>query len=242
MAPKAVIFDYGGVLSTTPFLGIGAFERASGYPEGSIVALLFGGQPPQGAAPPPPRPGAPRSRAERAAEAKVAYEGRPEGEALDWHELETGRLTLQEFHDRLQARAVELLGRPLEESFYERFLEGLSVGIHWTVVDRVRRLRSDGYRTAILTNNVAEWSEFWRGSIPIELFDVVVDSSEVGLRKPDHAIFALVCERLGVEPEEGVFLDDSPGHIAGAEAFGLHTVLVTGPDQAVAALDAILDA
>lgn len=237
MAAKAVIFDYGGVLSTTPFLGIGAFEREHGYPAGSIVSLLFGTSPPQGARSPHPRS---TTTAERLDEARSAYDAQAEREDLDWHRLETGRITLVEFHTRLQDRAEEVLGGRLDGSFYDRFLDGLFVGIHWTVVDRVRRLRADGYRTAIVTNNVAEWSDCWRTSIPIELFDVVVDSCEVGLRKPDPTIFALVCERLGVEPDEAVFLDDSPGHIAAARQFGLHAVLVTGPDQAVADLDTIL--
>lgn len=208
MGLKAVIFDYGGVLSTTPFLGVGAFERERGYPRGSIVRLLFGAEPLQGAA--------------------------------DWHLLETGLITLDQFRDRVSARAAEHIGGPLDAQFFALFVDSLHVGIHWRVVERVRRLRADGYRLAVLTNNVAEWSSFWRASIPIDLFDVVVDSCEVGLRKPDPAIFRLTCERLGVEPGEAVFLDDSPGHIDSARALGLRTILVTGPEQALAELDAAL--
>jgi putative hydrolase of the HAD superfamily len=163
MQIEAVIFDYGGVLSTTPFAGIAEFERRMGYPEDSLAQLLFG----KGASPQGPTDAVPDH---------------------DWHLLETGRLTLDEFHERLVARSQAALGRPLELGVYAQFLRDLGVGVHWMMVHRVRELRADGYRTAILTNNVREWGRYWKGSIPMELFDVVVDSCDVGLRKPDLAI------------------------------------------------------
>jgi putative hydrolase of the HAD superfamily len=74
------------------------------------------------------------------------------------------------------------------------------------------------------------------------LFDVVIDSSAVGMRKPDPAIYRLALQELGgVVPERAVFLDDHEGNIAGARAVGLHAVLV-GPDPrpALDELDRIL--
>jgi epoxide hydrolase-like predicted phosphatase len=212
---EAVIFDYGGVLSTTPFAGLAEFERKMGYPEKSLGRLLFG----PGASPQGPTDAVPDH---------------------DWHLLETGRLTLEEFHDRLVARSEAALGQRLDLGVYAQFLKELGVGVHWMMVQRVRELRADGYRTAILTNNVKEWGRFWRSSIPIDLFDVVVDSCEVGLRKPDPAIFLLTCERLGVAPEHAVFLDDTRRHVEGARQVGLHGILVADPWAAIAELDAIL--
>ena len=75
----------------------------------------------------------------------------------------------------------------------------------------------------------------------VETNGVVVDSSEVGLRKPDPAIFHLACSRLGVTPDQAVFLDDSPGHVRAAEALGLHGVLFANPIDGLAALDRILE-
>jgi len=109
------------------------------------------------------------------------------------------------------------------------------------MIHRVRELRADGYRTAILTNNIKEWGRYWKGSIPLDLFDVVVDSCEVGLRKPDPAIFRLTCERLGVAPEAAVFLDDTRRHVESARQVGLHAILVADPLAALAELDAILE-
>ena len=214
---EAVIFDYGGVLSTTPFAGIAEFERQMGCPEKSLAQLLFG----KGASPQGPTEAIPDH---------------------DWHLLETGRLTLDEFHERLASRSAAALGKPLDLGVYAQFLRELGVGVHWMMVHRVRELRAEGYGTAILTNNIKEWGRYWKESIPLELFDVVVDSCEVGMRKPDPAIFRLTCERLGVAPEAAVFLDDTRRHVESARTVGLHAILVADPLAALAELDAILQA
>jgi epoxide hydrolase-like predicted phosphatase len=214
-AIEAVIFDYGGVLSTTPFAGIAEYERKMGYPEKSLARLLFGrGASPQG-------PGVEPDH--------------------DWHLLETGQLTLDEFHVRLVERSEAALGQPLDLGDYAQFLRELGVGVHWMMVHRVRELRAEGYRTAILTNNVKEWGRYWKGSIPIDLFDLIIDSCDVGLRKPDPAIYRLTCERLGVAPEAAVFLDDTRRHVEGARQVGLHAILVRDPWAALAELDSILE-
>lgn len=213
---EAVIFDYGGVLSTTPFVGIAEYERKMGYPERSLSQLLFG----KGASP----------------------QGPTEEPDHDWHLLETGRLTLDEFHIRLVDRSEAALGQQLDLGDYAQFLRELGVGIHWMMVHRVRELRVDGYRTAILTNNVREWGNYWKGSIPMDLFDEIVDSCDVGLRKPDPAIYRLTCERLKVAPEAAVFLDDTRRHVEGARNVGLQAILVRDPWVALAELDAILEA
>jgi Predicted hydrolase (HAD superfamily) len=171
---EAVIFDYGGVLSTPPFLGLSEFERDNGYPKGSLLRLIFGDGPAQRDA---------IANGDATAAAWAVYDG-DDGDSPDWHLLETGRMTLAEFSERLVARSEAHLGSPIDAGFYPRFLESLKVGVYWPVVHRVRRLRAQGYRTAILTNNVAEWAEVWKASIPVELFDVIIDSSDVGLRKP----------------------------------------------------------
>jgi putative hydrolase of the HAD superfamily len=216
MTIEAVIFDYGGVLSTTPFAGIIEFERKMGYPEKSLGELLFG----RGASPQGPTEDVPDH---------------------DWHLLETGRLTLDEFHERLVSRSEAVLGRPLDLGVYAQFLRELGVGVHWMVVHRVRELRAEGYKTAILTNNVKEWGRYWKESIPLDLFDLVVDSCDVGLRKPDPAIFRLTLDRLGVAAGAAVFLDDTRRHVEAARQVGLHAILVRDPLDALAELDAILE-
>ena len=88
-----------------------------------------------------------------------------------------------------------------------------------------------------------EGSAAWRSLVPVdELFDVVIDSSEVGMRKPNPAIYHHALEALGgIPPDEAVFLDDSPGNVEGAERAGLHAILVETPEQAIEDLTALLD-
>jgi putative hydrolase of the HAD superfamily len=114
--------------------------------------------------------------------------------------------------------------------------------VHQQVVDRIRTLRDEGYRVGLITNNVREGSATWRALIPVdELFEVVVDSSEVGMRKPNPAIYHHALALLGgVEPSAAVFLDDSPGNVEGARLAGLAGILVDDPDVALLELDALL--
>ncbi len=112
------------------------------------------------------------------------------------------------------------------------------------VIDAVRLVRGRGLRTAIVTNNIREYGDAWRARLNIdELFDLVVDSCEEGVRKPDPVIFHTALERLAVsDPGRAVFLDDFGGNIAAARALGMHGILV-GPDPrpAVEELLALLE-
>ena len=74
-----------------------------------------------------------------------------------------------------------------------------------------------------------------------DLFDVVVDSCMVGMRKPDPRIYQLVLDELDVVAEQAVFCDDHPGNVAGAERVGMHALLVTEPAASMAALEELLD-
>ena len=93
------------------------------------------------------------------------------------------------------------------------------------MTDLVHDIRSAGIKTGLVTNNVAEFAVFWRNVVPLdELFDDVIDSSAVGVRKPNSAIFALACERLDVEPGRALFIDDYEGNVTGAQRAGLVSV------------------
>lgn len=156
-----------------------------------------------------------------------------------WHRVERGELGIAEWAVEVTAlgaaAGIEVDFAPLQALLGE-------MTVHDQVVDRIRELRTEGYRLGLITNNVREGSATWRALVPVdELFDVVVDSSEVGMRKPNPAIFHHTLELLGVDdPAEAVFLDDAPGNVAGAERAGLHAIHVDDPDDALAALDALL--
>ena len=107
------------------------------------------------------------------------------------------------------------------------------------VLDTVRQLRTNGYKLAICTNNWAEIGAAWREGLPLELFDAVVVSCEIGLRKPDVEMFDHVADRLGVDPDSVVLLDDFEANVDGARRAGWHGILV-GSDHA-AAMTALAD-
>src|SRR4029450_10044409 len=146
-----------------------------------------------------------------------------------WHRVERGELGMAEWYALTVASLAE---------------EGIEVVVptgdgerrtvlftpNEPVVEAVRAVRGAGGRTAVVTNNVRELSDTWRPVLPLdELFDTVVDSCEVGLGKPNPAIYLLACDRLGVEPERAVLLDDIESTLRGAEAAGLRGIHV-GPD------------
>ena len=111
------------------------------------------------------------------------------------------------------------------------------------VIEAAHRWKAAGYRLGICTNNFAEVGTAWRGQLPMEIFDAVVASCEVGVRKPDPEMYEHVTSALGVRPEATVLLDDFEGNVEGARAAGWQAVLV-GVDHAaaIAEVDALLDA
>jgi epoxide hydrolase-like predicted phosphatase len=156
-----------------------------------------------------------------------------------WHRLERGELAITDWVVEVtamgQAQGVEVDFSPLQALLAE-------MTVHQQIVDRIRELRAEGYRVGLITNNVREGAAAWRSLVPVdELFEVVVDSSEVGMRKPNPAIFHHALELLGgVDPTEAVFLDDTATNVEGARRAGLAAILVDDPDTALAELDALL--
>jgi putative hydrolase of the HAD superfamily len=145
-----------------------------------------------------------------------------------WHRLERGEITLTEVRAAnraaLVAAGIEPLPPPTDMIFE----------INDKMVQLVRDLRAAGLKTGLLTNNARELRELWWGLLPYpELFDDVVDSHEVGMRKPNPAIYRLALQRLGASAARTAFLDDVASNVAGAEAVGM-TGVVVEPDGAEA--------
>jgi putative hydrolase of the HAD superfamily len=210
-AIEAVLFDFNGVLTTSPFTHMAALGTSAGVDGQAVLDLMLG----------------------------------PYDEDTDhaWHRFERGEITAAEYGADLFARAAEA-NIQLDFTSLADMMSRLVV--HDVVVDKVRALRAVGYRTGLVTNNVKEASKQWRELVPVdELFEVIIDSSEVGLRKPNPKIYLLALELLGgIAPERAVFLDDAVGNVAGARAAGLHAILVDAeaPAGALAELDALLSA
>jgi putative hydrolase of the HAD superfamily len=105
----------------------------------------------------------------------------------------------------------------------------------------MRELKAEGYRMAMLTNNVREWEPLWRSMLPVdEIFETVVDSGFVGCRKPESRIYALTLERVGEPAAACLFIDDVLVNIEGARKAGLNAVHFQDTEQAIAEIRAAL--
>ncbi len=144
-----------------------------------------------------------------------------------WHRLERGEIDFMAAREGVmnEARARDFEADPID--LFTRMGEG--GGIRSEVVDAARRIKSRGLRTAIVTNNVKEFRDRWVQSVPIEaICHEIVDSSEIGIRKPDPRIFEHALAQLGaIAPERAIFVDDFPGNIKAADAVGMRGVLMT---------------
>jgi epoxide hydrolase-like predicted phosphatase len=134
--------------------------------------------------------------------------------------LETGRMAAAEFEPSFAA---------LLEVESERLLHRMFGGMEpdAAMIDGVRAIRRGGVTMGLLSNSVGEASVYDRELIA-ELFDAWVISSEVGLRKPDPAIYELAAERIGLQPAACVYVDDIGGNLKPAAALGMATVLHRG--------------
>jgi epoxide hydrolase-like predicted phosphatase len=203
---KAVISDFGGVLTTPLIESFLAYQRETGIALEDLGAAM----------------------------------GRLMEQDDGRHplfELEKGHMTEDEFTRRL---GVEL-GRELS-NMRDTYFDHLHP--NEPMIAYLRGLRADGLRMALLTNNVREWEPLWRAKLPDveELFEVIVDSAFVGMRKPEAEIYELTLSRLGdgLRFEDCLFLDDIEVNCEAARELGMTAVRFVDNDQAIAELEAAL--
>lgn len=155
-----------------------------------------------------------------------------------WRDGSLGALTETEVH----ARIGSILGVDAEQvdalmtDVWAQYLGRLNVPMR----DFVQRLRPR-YRTAIISNSFVGARQREQAAYGLaDLVDVLIYSHEVGLAKPDPRVYRLACERLGVPPEQVVFVDDVPECVDGARAVGMRAVLFRGTRQAIAGVETLL--
>ncbi len=194
---RALIVDYGGVLTTNIWAAFGSFCEREGLEEDTVLAL---------------------------------FRDNPEALAV-LRGLETGELADEEFEERFGSR----VGVAEHKGMIGRMFADLRP--EESMIDAVRRARSAGIRTGLITNS---WGLGIYERAPTDLFDEAVISGEVGLHKPQPEIYLLACERLEVEPAESVFVDDLRENCEGAEAVGMNAILHRDPARTIAELEAVL--
>ena len=157
------------------------------------------------------------------------------------HDLETGRISAAEFERLLAAELFE--GTPAQPGAADgaagmltRMFSGMRV--ESSMIDVVRTVRAAGVRTGLLSNS---WGLDYERDDWDALFDAVVISGEVGLRKPDPAIYALASERLALPPEQIVFIDDLRPNVQAAAATGMVGVQHVDLETTVSELEILFE-
>jgi putative hydrolase of the HAD superfamily len=206
---RAVVCDFGGVLTTPLIESFLHYQEQSGIPFQDVVAAMG-------------------RLTERTGRNPL-------------HELEKGAITEDEFLGSIEQ---EMGGGVSLRELHQVYFDHLQPND--AMIDFVRSLRVErGMRSALLTNNVREWEARWRSMLPEidEIFEVVVDSAFVGMRKPDPRIYSLTVERLGggVAASDCVFIDDIEVNCQAARELGMAAVQFHSTEQAIAEVEALLD-
>jgi putative hydrolase of the HAD superfamily len=153
--------------------------------------------------------------------------------------LERGQMSEPDFLAGLEDALGEVTGHPVSLDGYGARLMG-ELEPNEPLLAHYRALRSRGVRLAILTNNVREWHDIWRSAFDIDaLFELVVDSSFEGTRKPEPRIYEITLERLGLEAGDCAFIDDVEVNVTAARELGLHGIHFRTNDQVLEELAAL---
>ena len=157
-----------------------------------------------------------------------------------WHRLERGEIGMGVLQDLLMPIAAEA-GMTFRGDEVEKILAPGMYEVNHFVLEKIDELRGRGYKTALLSNSIREFRPKLEEDVPPRLFDAYIDSSHVGMRKPEPEIFHLTLRELGLDtPSDAVFLDDFAGNLAGATAVGLRTIHVRNPREALVELEDLL--
>ena len=197
---KAVLFDFGGVVLSSPFDAFARYEVDNGLPPGFIRGL-----------------------------------NATNPDANAWARLERSEVNFDDFC-RLYEAEAEAAGHPIDARQVMALLAG---EIRPAMVEAIRRCAAR-LKTACLTNNFVLDGPRGERTEVMELFDVVVESSKVGVRKPDPRFYDIACELLDIEPPEAVFLDDLGVNLKPARAMGMRTIKVEDPAVAIAELESVV--
>jgi putative hydrolase of the HAD superfamily len=198
-----VLFDFGGVITDSPFDAFEHYERDHGLPSGFIRRVNATNH-------------------------------------LDnaWARLERNELGFEAFCDAFEAETTEAGSRIDARQLFAMF----SGQLRPEMVEAVRRCGRH-FKTGLLTNNfVTPMSESGYSALAevLAMFDAVIESSVVGVRKPDERFYRLACDALSIEPDQAVFLDDLGVNLKSARALGMHTIKVVDTSTALAELEGAL--
>jgi len=196
MKYKAIIWDFGGVITSSPFEAFNQFEETNGLPK-DIIRTINSENPDTNA----------------------------------WAKFESNSITIDVFNDlfikEAKAKGFDIKGRDI--------IKLLKGSIRKNMVSFLRELKSD-FKLGCITNNVKSSSEENNDNETKEamsLFDHVIESSIVGIRKPNPEIYMMSCDALNVSPDQCIYLDDLGINLKPARELGMTTIKVIQPEDAI---------
>ena len=196
MKYKAIIWDFGGVITSSPFEAFNEFEEANGLPK-DIIRTINSENPDMNA----------------------------------WAQFESNSITIDQFNDlflkEAKAKGFDIKGRDI--------IKLLKGSIRENMVSFLRELKSD-FKLGCITNNVKSSSEENTDNETEEamsIFDHVIESSIVGIRKPNPEIYMMSCDALNVSPDQCIYLDDLGINLKPARELGMTTIKVIQPEDAI---------
>ena len=200
---EAVLFDFGGVILSSPFEAFAAYEKEIGLPANTIRKI-----------------------------------NATDPDSNAWAQFERREVSTEDFVLLFEEEALAL-GYELDA---QRILEGLHGSLRPSMVEALSKCSSK-FKTAMLTNNITPMGEQDLDEDVqkvVEIFDLLIESSIEGCRKPEEKFYEVACERLDVKPENCVFLDDLGINLKPARAMGMTTIKVIDPEDAIKELYEIL--
>lgn len=200
MTISAALFDFGGVILSSPFEAFARYEEEHRLPAGFLRSVN-------------------------------SYDHHSNA----WARLERNEISFDDF-DGAFAEESAALGHRVPGRFV---LELLAGDLRPAMVEVVRRC-GERLKTGLLTNNVVSMGGDSPVAHVVAMFDVVIESSVVGVRKPEPRFYEIACERLGIGPEEAVFLDDLGINLKPAREMGMTTIKVGDPEVAIADLEEVV--
>lgn len=197
---RAVLWDFGGVILSSPFEAFAHYEQKNGLPEGFL---------------------------------RRVNSTNPHNNA--WAKLERNEVAFEEFCALFESEALSL-GHQVDAAEVIGLLAG---EVRPEMVEAVRRCR-ERCKTALLTNNFIAPEGGRDLAEVLALFDIIIESSKAGVRKPDPRFYRMACDALGIEPHEAVFLDDLGINLKPAREMGMQTIKVVDPADALDQLEAVV--
>lgn len=196
MKYKAIIWDFGGVITSSPFEAFNKFEEANGLPKDIIRTI-----------------------------------NSENSDMNAWAQFESNSITIDQFNDlflkEAKAKGFDIKGRDI--------IKLLKGSIRENMVSFLRELKSD-FKLGCITNNVKSSSEENTDNETEEamsIFDHVIESSIVGIRKPNPEIYMMSCDALNVSPDQCIYLDDLGINLKPARELGMTTIKVIQPEDAI---------